>query len=220
MERAHLKEVQEICAKESLFTKQYDQVNLIHFSPYSSLIPKEYAEDPTLWKALVQFDYKALEKENLMQDTVIGIDAKNLFLPFKTGAVLLENQAISYTHRHAGSLFIEKILRLAPNENTFQVFLYIEKNQLVVLALKNKEVLLYNHFTFINEQDFIYYVLFCLEQLKLNPDSVPLYVLGDCDKDSSLFQMGYTYVRNIKLFKEALDGENNTYIDTNYLLLP
>ena len=55
----------------------------------------------------------------------------------------------------------------------------------------------YNAFKYKTKEDFIYYLIFVLDQLKLNPEEIELVLSGLIDKNSKLFEMVYKYVRNI-----------------------
>ena len=47
-----------------------------------------------------------------------------------------------------------------------------------IIVIANKKLQLYNTFQFTSKEDFIYYVLFTAEQLKLNPEKFELLLLG------------------------------------------
>ncbi|MBL4577246.1 MAG: DUF3822 family protein, partial [Flavobacteriales bacterium] len=43
-----------------------------------------------------------------------------------------------------------------------------------------------------------YYTLFVCEQLKLNPESVEMILLGERGKDSQEYRILYSYIRNLR----------------------
>jgi hypothetical protein len=63
--------------------------------------------------------------------------------------------------------------------------------------LKNGKLNLFNTFNFDSKEDFMYYVLYSIEQLNLNADSVDFKLLGDIKKGNELYDLIYTYVRNV-----------------------
>ena len=80
----------------------------------------------------------------------------------------------------------------------------------------------YNIFEYQTKEDFIYYILFTLEQLELSTDKTNVSLLGDINKQSELYKILYTYVRNIVFFNSKNPIFNNqTEIDrhSNFILL-
>jgi len=91
-----------------------------------------------------------------------------------------------------------------------------------IVVIEDAKLLFYNIFEYQTKEDFIYYVLFTLEQLELNPEETIISLLGDIDKESSLFKVLYTYVRNICF----LNSKNTIFNDqteiakhSNFILL-
>ena len=77
------------------------------------------------------------------------------------------------------------------------MFVHIQKEHFEIVVVKNRKLILYNTFTYTTKEDFIYYILFTAEQLALDPDTFPLYLLGDIDKENAFYDILYTYVRNV-----------------------
>ncbi|HIE44957.1 MAG TPA: DUF3822 family protein [Flavobacteriaceae bacterium] len=60
---------------------------------------------------------------------------------------------------------------------------------------------MYNTFEYKTVEDFIYYVLFSMDQLQLNVEDVELELLGKIKEEDGLFIALYKYVRNVSLLK-------------------
>ena len=91
-----------------------------------------------------------------------------------------------------------------------------------IVVLKDSKILFYNNFEYQTKEDFIYYILFTLEQLELSTDKTKVSLLGDINKQSELYKILYTYVRNISFFNSKNPIFNNqTEIDkhSNFILL-
>lgn len=118
----------------------------------------------------------------------------------------------SFRIRHHASVFIESMmvfskLTLLPK----QVFVNVHSGFFDMLVTENGKLLFYNSFAYKTAEDFIYFVLFVYEQLKLSPENNGIILSGEILKNSALFDMLYKYVRNIDF---ALPGEQyaNSYI--------
>lgn len=73
-------------------------------------------------------------------------------------------------------------------------------------------MIFFNSFQYQTAQDFIYYILFTYEQLELNTESNPLYLIGRVDTDDSYYEQAYTYIREVNVV------DNNFFISDDLLL--
>ena len=90
------------------------------------------------------------------------------------------------------------------------------------MVLKDSQILFYNIFEYQTKEDFIYYILFTLEQLELSSEETNISLTGNIDEHSELYKILYTYVRNVSFFNSKNPVYNNqTEIDkhSNFILL-
>jgi len=80
-----------------------------------------------------------------------------------------------------------------------QVFVHLGNGHFEIVFVENQKLLLFNSFDFATKEDFIYYVLFTAEQLKLNPETFKLQLLGDINEESDFFKIAFKYIRNVSL---------------------
>ncbi len=64
-----------------------------------------------------------------------------------------------------------------------------------------------NSFEFNSPEDFVYYILFCLEQLKMNPETIDLFVSGTIEKEDPNYSILFKYVRNVSFFNSKVTFE-------------
>ena len=89
------------------------------------------------------------------------------------------------------------------------MYVHIQSANFQVIAVRNQKLLLFNTFDYKTEEDFIYYLLFVTEQLNLNPETIQVKLLGTISKESNLYQIAYKYIRNVSLFFDYNNLENN-----------
>jgi len=137
--------------------------------------------------------------ENLDIYVISGIPHKinesieNVFHPSKTlsfSGLLLENLYANYKN----------------SNNPHNVFLYIRKSSFDLIYFKEKQLNFYNIFHFFTKEDLAYFVVFTLEQLKLNPETVHLTLMGELSQDSISYKTLYKYIRYIS-FASREDAE-------------
>jgi hypothetical protein len=79
-------------------------------------------------------------------------------------------------------------------------YVHVLEQQLDIIVIANKKLLFYNSFNFNTKEDFIYYVLFVIEQLKLDVETIKLKLFGNIEEDDQLFNVCFKYVRNVSVF--------------------
>ena len=103
---------------------------------------------------------------------------------------------------HNSTPLIETLILRYKNQDSNTVFVNFQKGEFGILLLEGNQVKLYNSFRYETKEDFVYYVLFACEQLKLNPETIELVLIGELDVESDHYQLLYKYVRNINLISK------------------
>ena len=99
---------------------------------------------------------------------------------------------------HNTSALIEGALRNSePAGMAKKMFLNIEENHVTVLVTRGKVLEFCNIFPYTNESDFIYFVMFVIDELKMNPEVDATVVWGELMPDSKLYDKLFKYIRNI-----------------------
>jgi hypothetical protein len=59
---------------------------------------------------------------------------------------------------------------------------------------------IFNSFNYTTKEDFIYYLLFTLEQLNLDTETVILKMFGEIEEGDDIYSICYQYVKHISIF--------------------
>ncbi|HMM10612.1 MAG TPA: DUF3822 family protein [Bacteroidales bacterium] len=100
---------------------------------------------------------------------------------------------------HLTSALVESLLvakRNQPGETEVYVNLRSSSFDLVVIAAD--KLLFYNNFKARNPEDFLYFLLFALDQQSLNPETVSLTLMGNITIDHPIYESIWKYVRNVR----------------------
>lgn len=100
---------------------------------------------------------------------------------------------------HASGAFIENELRLNKHEDQPIVSVLLRPGIFDLLITRGSELLFFNTFRYQSTEDFIYFLLFSLEQQQLNPDQVWVRAYGEIEKVSSMWMVSRKYIRNFSL---------------------
>ncbi|MGB7395812.1 MAG: DUF3822 family protein [Pricia sp.] len=87
-------------------------------------------------------------------------------------------------------------------------YLHIFERQMDIAIFAQRKLLLFNCFEFVTKEDFLYYLLFTLEQLQLDPNTVTVKLFGDIEEDDDLFELCYRYIRNVTIIIPAFSDQN------------
>lgn len=195
--------------------QNYDSVNVTHKNSLATIVPeslydKEYHTD------FLKYSVKVLKNDFISVDSISESESKNVYIPFKLINEFLAKKYEDFVYAHASSLLVSSLLKYQKHSLNKYFFVNVSKNIIDIVYLANNKLHFYNSFMFYTKEDFLYYILFSLEQLQLNPDEQKLTFLGDIDKKSPLFTIVYTYVRNI----DFLNVENHSLSEEFYEMNP
>jgi len=79
-----------------------------------------------------------------------------------------------------------------------ELFLHIRRNSIDLIALEGKKLLLMNTYDTPTADDVLYFALMVCDQLELDPDSIPLRIAGEIEKESMKYKLLYKYFRDIR----------------------
>ena len=188
---------------------KYQQVFIIFDATKATLVPV------SLYEQANNADYLKLvsnlaDDDLIFTDYVQSLDAMNIYsLPKKLHEVItktFDNLVV----KHCSTTLIETSILQFKNQENEVIIANVHLNYFDVLVLKGKNLLLYNTFEFKTKEDFVYYVLFIYDQLKLNPEINELLLTGEVAENSPLHAFLYKYIRFVKF------GKRNEHLKFSY----
>jgi len=214
-----LKKIKEIFKNEKTLQQDFETVSVVHQNNLSTLVPNQYFKDDNLNKYL-KYSVKTITTDLIVYDDLNFIKAKNVYVPFVNINNFIFQNFGEFEYKHHSSILLEKLF--LQSDDSLNFFVNISQSLFDIVVLKDSKILFYNNFEYQTKEDFIYYILFTLEQLELSTDKTKVSLLGDINKQSELYKILYTYVRNISFFNSKTPIFNNqTEIDkhSNFILL-
>lgn len=109
--------------------------------------------------------------------------------------------------RHPAGVLVE-ILITENKERTDdpKVYLNVKDQYFEMFVLKEANLLFNNTFRFKTKEDFLYFLLFSMEQLNLDAETTPVYCLGMITENSQIVELVKRYVRDVR-FKTDIKCE-------------
>ena len=109
--------------------------------------------------------------------------------------------------RHPASVLLEALIKEnLERTDDARVYLNVLNQHFEMFVLKGAQFLFNNTFRFKTKEDFLYFLLFSMEQLHLDAETTPVYFMGMIEKDSKIVELVTRYVRDIR-FKTDIKCE-------------
>ena len=215
-----LKKIEEIFKTDIHLQKDFSAVLVIHQNNLFSLVPNQYFSEDVLSEYL-NFNIKTLATDFIAYDDIESINAKNVYVPYVNINNYLFQNFGEFEYQHHLTILIEKLIS-ANNSDDKKVFVNVSKENYDIVVLENKQLQFSNSFNFQTKEDFIYYILFTFEQLKLDVEKIALFFTGDIEPESEIYKITYQYIRNVsflesnnKIFNELDASKHSNYILLN-----
>ncbi|NOX48831.1 MAG: DUF3822 family protein [Chlorobi bacterium] len=210
--------MEKFCREFEDFTKNHEFLNsdfpevlFLMETPKSTLIPTPLF-DETEVRAFAGFNFPDDDSLVFLHDRLIYPDTFNLYAVPKSLMETLKSLFPRARFICHSSAFIEGLMiqyKNLPEEK--RVFVNTQNPFIDIVIIEGKNLLYHNSFKYATKEDFIYYIIFVMEQLNLNPEETELILSGFIEKSSSLFEMVYKYVRNIR-FRELSGNFSYSYV--------
>jgi len=91
------------------------------------------------------------------------------------------------------------------------LFVNLRNSCFDLVYFKENKLNLYNTFDFNTKEDFIYFLIISIDQLKLNPEDIKLILLGNISKTDSTYSMIQQYINNYS-FISRNDNYGYSYV--------
>ncbi|MHC2990543.1 hypothetical protein OB13_02700 [Pontibacter sp. HJ8] len=167
----------------------------------------------TLFDPAHQADYLRLHSDlNPQQEVVLsyrhnGLEAVNIFaldsVVYKTAQNLFAERPVQFVHQT--SSLIKSVLHQAERKDGRFLYIFVERNYVTILVVSESGLQFCNVFHYLSPEDFIYYIIFVMQEQKMNPEQETITAWGDITHDSSLFNILKKYIRQVRLGKKPAD---------------
>ena len=207
-----LTNIQNVFRNEPLLQKRYPSVNINHFNQYSSLVPKPLFDKEHI-KDYIRYSTKTYQNDYIVYDEIEGHQLINVYIPFVNVNNFFLERFGSFEYKHSSTILISTLLNTYKYSEHPHMFAHIDRHHFELVVIAQSQLLLYNSFTYETKEDFIYYILFTAEQLKLDVNTLDLVLSGLISDEGELFEIAYTYVRKVSLLENRSSYQFDPKID-------
>ena len=187
-------------ALNKLNGKKFQSVACIIGSRNYTLIPNELfdeAESSTYLGFLhpTQQNSQILH-DNLTDNECVGIYSVSNYLINNIKETWPEAKIV-----HESSVFLRHISKLAKFKDLTRVYLYVKNRSFDMAVFKNGNLSFFNNFKFNTKDDFLYFLMFAIEQQKISAEETPICVSGMILGDSEILKLCERYIKDIRFIK-------------------
>ena len=214
-----LENLQDIFKKEKSLQYDFETVTVIHQNNLNTLVPNEYFKEDAL-KSYLKYSIKTIATDLITFDELDFMNSKNVYIPYVNINNFLFQNFGEFEYKHYSSVLLEKLFSIPTNDNG--CYIHVSKSTLDIVIIKNSNLQFFNIFEYKTKEDFMYYVLFTLEQLELSTEETLVSILGDIEEDSDLYRLIYTYIRNIDFLSSknaVFNNQKEISKHSNFILL-
>ena len=177
----------------------YDEISVLHDNSFNTFVP-DALFDPEFLGSYLQYNTKVFDTDVFAFDALPNYELNNVYVPLMNINNYLVDRFGSFDYKNVNSVLISKLLDASKNIDEKQVFVHVQDSHFEMVVARNQKLILYNSFEYSTPEDFLYYLLFTMEQLFLNPETIKVQLLGTIDEQHACYELAYKYLRHISLF--------------------
>jgi hypothetical protein len=106
----------------------------------------------------------------------------------------------AFDFMHNGTVLLQALLNSHGTSNEPICYVHLGEYFMDIAVLNQKQLLFFNSFPYTTKEDFMYYLLFSLEQLKLDPASVKTRLFGNIDEGDTIYNLCAEYIQQLSIF--------------------
>lgn len=188
--------LKEIISSNVLFKNEFKKIQVAFINNRSTLIPNAIFKADKL-KSFHQFNFSIQEEDIFFSDQLINLSAYNVYsIPDYIAAIFNNLKNVQYKH-FSSALIEAALIETKSNKALSAINVHILPSSFQVTVIKNQKLELYNSFNYQSSEDFIYYLLFVLDQLNINNEEATLTLTGEVEKNSVIYTMLYKYIKTL-----------------------
>lgn len=184
--------------------RSFKAISIIHFSHPSTFVPQTLYDVSQKKRYLSH--YKLTSQNDVFVHDILKESKKiNVYSYPKEIESILETNKNNYQEIHYNSILYNLVHKLnIQSENKTQLYVHLQKEKVDVFLMTNKRLLFNNSFLIKNEDDFLYYVFFIIEQFELETNSFEFIFLGKIILFNSYYNAVKVYHENIYFHEDEI----------------
>ena len=210
--------LEDITEIDNVITKYFDEkkynnllklITVNHYNNLHTIVPQALFDKNNI-KNYLKFNNSLLQNDEYLYDTVKINECINIFVPIKFNISNLQQHSKKVTQKHYTTNLINEVYTIEKNNTNSNLYLNINNSKIDIILVSDNQLKFINTFDYSTNEDIVYYVLFCFEQLNLNPENSPVVIAGDFNE--SIYDMIFKYIRHLSIYESKIDLNHKLYL--------
>ena len=195
------RELKDLLRENKVLELDISETVVIHRNHLFSLVPKALFDKDELANYL-KFNAKILANDLIEYDEIESHEIMNVYVPYMNINNYIFDLFGEFEFVHNGTVLLQSLLKSAGSGTEPACFVHVSHQHMDLIVMSRKQLIFYNSFNFQTKEDFIYYILFTLEQLDLDPENIPLRLFGTLEEGDELYNICYEFIRHISIYEQ------------------
>ncbi len=197
--------IEEAFNSDATLSQSFSKVTVVYANELFSVIPKALF-NPDKAADYLKFNTKILSTDYIAHDLLEFSELVTVYVPYTNINNFFFDTFGTFEYYHSITLFVKYLYQQKFDAGKPSILINKQSSYFEIGVIDQKKLLLVNRFDIMTKEDFIYYLLFTIEQLELDPENVPVRLVGDISKNDPFYKIAYTYIRDLKVLLENSDN--------------
>jgi len=216
-----LKELKAKLNQQGNIGRNFSEVVVIHKNNMFGLVPKPLFNKEELPNYL-KFNAKIMANDLVAYDELPNQDIVNVYIPYTNINNYIFELFGEFEFKHSGTVLISTLMSQSRTIPEPTCYVQVSRKEMEMMVASDKRLLFYNQFEYKTKEDFLYFLLFSLEQLQIDLEKVQLKLFGSIEEGDPIFELCHQYIKNVSVFVPAntafpLEELENESIDFSIL---
>lgn len=185
---------------DELLTSSYRSSSLIYLTQKSTFVPDIFFDEINL-RDYFEFNHPLEDLDEIHYNNIDEINASNVFVIPNYVANLFYSRFRGIKYFHQATPFVKSILK----DFNKDASVHINLNDVFfdIAVKQNNKLILYNTFLYKNDTDLLYYILFIINQLKIDSKVIPFTLSGELSDRIAYQEALSKYIPNLMYLEPA-----------------
>ncbi len=189
-------EIKQVFYQKGFRWNNFKSQSMVFFSPKFTLVPSALF-DVALTQTYLDFNSPVLESEVVIAGNIKNFESHCVYAVQRDLAQTLQDLFPAAKRMHTFGPLLEILAASFKNKSGKNVLVHLQQGHFELIVVEEQKLLFANIFDYKSAEDFLYYLLFVFEQLKINPEKTDVLLLGEVEKNSAIYSIMTKYIRNI-----------------------
>ena len=194
-----LKELKAKLNQQGNIGHNFSEVVVIHKNNMFGLVPKPLFNKEELPNYL-KFNAKIMANDLVAYDELPNQDIVNVYIPYTNINNYVFELFGEFEFKHSGTVLISTLMSQSRTIPEPTCYVQVSGKEMEMMVVSDKKLLFYNQFEYKTKEDFLYFLLFSLEQLHMNLEKIQLKLFGSIEEGDPVFELCYQYIKNVSVF--------------------